>query len=305
MMAGPVAYLNGRYVPEAKLKLPLHDAGFVFGATVTDLCRTFRHEPFRLDEHLQRFRHSCDLARVPQPVPDEQLRTIARKLIRRNAALLAPTQDLALVMLATPGPIGYYAGQPGGAGEAPSTLALNTFPLPFHRYARLFTYGARLTVCSPVRQLPGDVVSPRIKHRSRLHWWIAEREAHEQDPAASALLLDSEHRLTETATSNVIIVKNGRILTPPLRGVLNGISLLATRELCSKLGIRFAERKLSVPDLMSADEVLLSCTSYCLAGVSAVDGYAIAWPGPIYQKLLAAWNDLVGLDVRGQILGER
>jgi branched-subunit amino acid aminotransferase/4-amino-4-deoxychorismate lyase len=304
MTASPLAFLNGQYLPQAELKLPLNDAGFVFGATVTDLCRTFRHQPFRLDEHLQRFRRSCQMARVPQPVPDEDLRGIARELLRHNAALLEPAQDLALVLLATPGAIGYYAGASGGAGEAQPTLAMHTFPLPFERYARFFRQGIRLLVPS-VRQPAPAVVDPRIKHRSRLHWWLAEQEAHAEDPAASALLLDAEGFVTETATSNLLIVRGGTVSTPLPTSVLGGISLQVTRELCTQLGIPFAERNLSLAECQSADEAMLSCTSYCLAGVRSLGGVDLPWPGPVFEKLLAAWSALLGVDVRGQILGER
>jgi len=47
---------------------------------------------------------------------------------------------------------------------------------------------------------------------------------------------------------------------------------------------------------------MLSCTSYCLAAVSHINGQALPWPGPIFEKLLAAWSDSVGLDIRSQIL---
>src|SRR5262249_6928805 len=79
------AYLNGRFVPLAEAALPLHDAGFVFGATVTDLVRTFHGRPFRLADHVERFRSSCDLCRVPQPLPDERLIAVAGELLARNA----------------------------------------------------------------------------------------------------------------------------------------------------------------------------------------------------------------------------
>src|ERR1051325_1591841 len=107
-MSQPLAYLGGRFLPQTEASLPLHDAGFVWGATVTDLCRTFRHRLFRLEDHLRRFRKSCLLAHVPQLVSDDRLAEIANELVERNSRFIGPTQDLALVMFATPGEIGYY-----------------------------------------------------------------------------------------------------------------------------------------------------------------------------------------------------
>ena len=128
------------------MKLAINDAGFVFGATVTDLCRTFRQQLFRLDSHLLRFRQSCELAPHPQPRNDNELAAIAQELVRHNAPLLDADHDLALCMFATPGELGYYLGRPGGAGDVPPTFVMYTYPFPFWRYVHLIREGARLVI---------------------------------------------------------------------------------------------------------------------------------------------------------------
>jgi branched-subunit amino acid aminotransferase/4-amino-4-deoxychorismate lyase len=303
-LSTPLAYVNGRFLPQDEARLPLHDAGFVFGATVSDLCRTFRHRLFRLPDHLHRFRQSCCLAQVPQPLADEELTRVAEQLVAHNAARLHPEQDLALVLLSTPGPIGYYLGEPGGPGDGPPTLILHTFPLPFVRYIRLFEEGARLVIPT-VRHVPAASVDPRIKQRSRLFWWLAEQEAHRADPLASALLLDAEDHVTETAAANFLIVRNGTVLTPPRSTVLNGVSLAVVEELCGELGIPFAEQSLSPDDCYAAEEAMLASTSYCLGGVRSIDGRPLAWPGPVFRKVLDRWGEKVGVDLSRQIFANR
>src|SRR5690242_2512006 len=142
--ASPQAFLNDRLLPQSEANLAWNDAGFVMGATVTDLCRTFRGRLFRLADHLTRFRESCRRAHIPLAHGDDELARTAEQLAAHNAALLPADADLALVMFATPGPIGYYLGEPGGLGDGAPTLGMHTFPLPFARYARLFREGARL-----------------------------------------------------------------------------------------------------------------------------------------------------------------
>ncbi len=300
-MTEPLAYLDGRFLPQGEARLALHDAGFVFGATVTDLARTFAHRLFRLPDHLRRFRHSCALARIPQPLSDEEMTAIAERIVAHNAALLGPGQDLALVLFATPGPVGYYLGQPGGPGDGPPTLGLHTFPLPFARYARLFREGAHLVVPA-TRQIPAASIDPHIKQRSRLHWWLAEQEARQVEQGASALLLDAGGFVTETAFANLLVVRGGTVRTPPRSGVLAGVSLQVVEELCGPLGIPFEERPLRLADCQAADEAMLSCTSFCLAGVSRIQGTPVAFPGPVFERLLRAWSDQVGVDIRTQIL---
>ena len=297
----PLAYLHGRFLPQADAHLTLHDAGFVWGATVTDLCRTFRHRPFRLADHLRRFRQSCELARVPMKATDDELTAVAERLVAHNAATLPPDGDLALVFFSTPGPVGYYLGEPGGPGDGPPTLGVHTFPLPFARYHRLIRDGAVL-VAPSVRHVPAACADPRIKQRSRLHWWIAEQEARRVEPGASALLLDADGFVTETAAANFLIVRGGAVVSPPRDGILNGVSLRVVEELCGELGIPFAEARLTVEDCRTADEAMLAGTSYCLAGVRRVAGADLAGPGPIRRRLLDAWGRRVGVDIERQIL---
>jgi branched-chain amino acid aminotransferase len=292
-MTQPLAYRNGQLIT-GPLAVPVADAGFVFGATVTDLVRTFQRKLFRFDDHLARFRASCEWCWIPLPIDDEELRTAAKRLVDHDTA----SKELALVMLATPGPIGHYAGLPE---SGPPTVMMHTFPLPFGRYRKLFTDGATLVV-PPTRPIPAECIDPRAKMRSRMHWWIAEQQAHDIDPNASALLVDAAGHVTETAAANFLIVKNGTVLTPSRDTVLNGVSLQVVEELCGQLGIPFAERPLTIAECQLADEAMLTCTSYCVAGVRRLDGVELPWPGPVWRRLLAAWSERVGLDIEAQFL---
>jgi branched-chain amino acid aminotransferase len=299
-MAAPLAMFNGRMMPYADAAVPLHDAGFVLGATATDLVRTFRHRLFRLDDHLARFRQSCELCRIPLEAGDGQLRRSAEELIEQNARLIAPGADLGLVMFATPGPVGFYGGLGGGAGDGPPTWGMHTFPLPFDRYRRLFTEGARLVI-PPLRR--SDGIDPRAKQRSRMQWWLAGRLARDVDTAADALLLDADGSVTETASANLVAVRGDELLTPPAGGVLDGVSLKVVCELAGRLGLTVREARLTPRDCATADELLLTCTTWCLAGVSRLDGRPVPWPGPVYRRLLRAYSDYAGTDVERQALG--
>jgi branched-chain amino acid aminotransferase len=302
----PLAYLNGRLVPFHEAALPLHDAGFVSGATVVDNARTFRHALFRWPDHLERFRRDCGICYVPLEATDEQLTATAEELVAHNAKLLPPGGELQLVTFATPGPLGFYVGE---AENGPPTLGMVTYPLPFARYRRFFTEGVTLAVVGrhPVRH--GTILPPTIKHRSRMVWHVADHKAraYTGNPSALAILLDEEE-VTETSLANFLAVIDGVVVSPPRPTVLDGISLRVTQELCGTLDIPFVEAPIPLTlDMPRASEAMLTGTGFCLAGVRELfqwhlDPQQFEWPGPVFRKLLAAWSDLVGVDIERQFV---
>jgi len=299
-MAEPIAFWGNQFVPLADVKLAINDAGFIFGATATDLCRTFRGKLYRLSEHLTRFQRSCEYARIPCRLEPDSLASTATRLVEHNFQLLSAGQELVLVMFATPGEIGYYRGQPGGAGDNIPTLCMHTFPLPFQRYAQHLRDGARLAT---VRSDHASLL-PNAKHRSRLHWWLAEQTAKQTDPRANALVVERDGSVTETASANFLVVYQGAVHGPRRERILPGISLEAVRSLCLELGIDFQETDLRVTDraFLDAEEAILTSTPYCLAPVSRIDDRQLPVWGPVAERLLRAWSEQVGVDIRQQIV---
>src|SRR5262245_35040851 len=101
IMPDPLAYLNGQFVRQATLSIHISDAGYFFGATATDFVRTFRGRLFRLDDHIERFRQSCELCRIPMTTSNADLKAAAERLVESNWR--SSTAELALIMFATPG----------------------------------------------------------------------------------------------------------------------------------------------------------------------------------------------------------
>jgi branched-chain amino acid aminotransferase len=275
-----VAYLNGRFVPSAEMVLPVSDRGVSAGVTVVDNCRTYRYTLFRWPDHLARFRRDCGVCHVPLAAGDDELTTAAADLIRRNAE---PGVELQLVTFATPGP-------PGG----PPTLGMYTYPVPVERYRPFFESGVQLVTAGC--HFTGPFLPPRVKHRSRMVWWLADRAV---PPGAVAVLTadPTGETFTETAIGNVLFVVDGSVVANDPGLVLDGISVRVVRELCGPLGVPVREEPLTRTLLSAATEVLLTGTGFGLAGVSRVDGRDFPWPGPCYRRLLAAWSALVGVTV--------
>jgi branched-chain amino acid aminotransferase len=296
MKLEPVVYLHSRFLPFSHAGLSLHDAGFVHGATATERFRTFGGTLFRLDDHLRRFRRSCELARIPQPRSDAELTQRIGEVIEANRHL---SHELALLMFATPGPVGSLAGE---EGNGPPTLGIYAIPLNLKRYRAFFEIGASV-VFSPVLVSP-EAIDPRIKHRSRLHWWIAEQSF--ALPARNLLYVaEGTNHVRETSVANFLCLKGGCVVSPPRDRILNGIALQVVEELCQDLRIPFAERELTSREVLAdSEECWLTNSTFGLAAISRLEEVPLAWPGPTYQRLLAAYSDRVGVDLRRQILAD-
>ncbi len=117
------------------------------------------------------------------------------------------------------------------------------------------------------------------------------------------MLLDEDGYVAEASTANVLVYREGEgLVSPPPEHILFGVSVHVVQELAAKLGVPFVTRPLSVDQLRSANEVMLTSTSICLLPIVECDGRAIGdgRPGPVYRRLLKAWSEFVGLDVSAQ-----
>jgi branched-chain amino acid aminotransferase len=102
------------------------------------------------------------------------------------------------------------------------------------------------------------------------------------------VLLDREGRIAEAPTANVFAVRGGQLVTPPLDRVLSGITRDSVLALARAEGIPARESHLTPEELVTADEVFLTATSYPVQAVAAVDGRALgAAPGPLTARLRA------------------
>ncbi len=289
----PLAYFNGRYIPGDQAALPVWDRGVVQGATVTEMIRTFQRVPFRLPQHLARLREALDYLGVTIPQTDDDLTEIVRQL---NESRESSHADLGVVIFVTPGAIPMYAGE-FPVSDSP-TVCVHTFPLPFGQWAEKYRLGQALAVPS-IRQIPTDILDPRIKYRSRLHWYLADREARTLDPTSVALLQNASGHLTETNSGNFFVVSGGTIRTARAVDSLPGISQQFVQELARELAIPYEVGDITLASAFQAEEAFVTSTTYCVLPVTRLNRRAIGvgTPGPVTRKLLQRWSDHVGLDI--------
>jgi branched-subunit amino acid aminotransferase/4-amino-4-deoxychorismate lyase len=292
-----IAWLDGDLLSRADLRLPVGDAGFVLGATVTEQLRTFAGRLFLPHLHATRFRDSLAVAGIEPGPSVEAIFKAADAVASHNHAHGPRGSDLGVVIFATPGD---QPSQHEGRRGTPR-VAVHSFPLAFKLWAKAYDEGLSLRSVS-IRQVPEESWPLALKCRSRMHYHLADREADTSERGSRAVLCHADGRVSETSTANIAIVRHAAILAPPPADALRGVSLHYLRQLAEEAGIAWHETSLRESDLAAADEILLTSTPNCLLPATRFNGRPVGSgrPGPLYQALLARWSETVGLDIAAQ-----
>ncbi|GAB4141471.1 MAG: aminotransferase class IV [Planctomycetaceae bacterium] len=298
----PIALISGNVVPADRAGISVADTGFVHGAAVAEMIRTFQHRPFHVSAHLDRLWAGIEALRILAPPSGETLQNAITQVVEHNARLIPAHHDLGIIVFVTAGLNRTYLDPVAATSVPKCTWGVHSFPLPFELWSRKMDEGQQLVV-PPTEAIPVTSLNPQMKWRSRVHWFLADQWVRENHPGAAAVLCDAAGFLTETSTANLMVVKDGQLLTPRKETTLNGISRNTTLELAEQIGIRWDWADLTPEDVLHADEVLVTSTPYCLMPVTTLNGNRIGNTAnrEFFKRLVAAWNDLVGLDIIQQI----
>ena len=298
------AFLNGKYLPLTECNLSVMDVGITNAASVTDFVRTFNHKIFRLEDHVDRFMKAAKNAYLDIPYTKEEICEISEKLIELNAAVY-PECEFGMCFYVTPGVNWAYAGSAMTAADMTPTYVQHVFPEPIYTTKKFYTEGIKM-VTSPVPHLPPQCVSPKGKHRNRLHMWVGDHIVHSMDPDVMAVYMDQFGNLTETSGSNFCIYKDGKVISPKARNILWGYSLQTVKEIAEKLGIPFVEEDIMIYDAVNADEVWVTTTPYCMAPVRTFNGRPIGdGKDTMFHTFLNEWSKLVGKDLWDEVINSQ
>ncbi len=294
-MSDFTAYFNGEWVPEDQVVIRHTDRGFVTGDVVFDVERTFNGKSFRMKEHVDRLYRSLKFVRIDPGLSDDEMLEISEEAISRNEHLRAPGGDFNIRQFVTRGP-GRSTKDAG-----PATVGVTVSPIYFARYAGMYDSGAHAVVAR-TRSYASDALDPKVKHYSRMNFNMADLEATDVDEVAWPILMDTGGNLTEGTGYNFFLVTDGVLRTPGDETLLQGISRGAVFDIARQLGIPSTEEELQPYDLYTADEAFFSSTSFCMLPITVADKREIGdgKPGPVTQQLLAAWSEMVGVDIVDQ-----
>ena len=295
-MADYQAYFNGEWMPEGEVTISPSDRGFTVGDLVFEVERTFNGVPFRLKEHVERLYRSLTYVRMDAGLSAEEMTAITEEAVERAKADHPEVTDFWMRQIVTRGTVDLF--------DPPAPTVLVQVGEQGFWYADLYDTGMH-GVIAKTRAYSPQALDPKIKHYSRMNFVLAHQEAHDVEPGAWPILLDDRGFLAEGNGQNVFVVTDGVIRTPTDYAALQGVSRGMAIDLTRRLDIPLVEEDLQPYDLYTADEAFWTTTSMCVMPMTQVDRRPIAdgKPGPMSQRLLAAWSEAVGIDIVGQAQG--
>ena len=275
-------YLNGEWMPLEQARIPVLDRGFVFGDGVYEVIPSYSGHPFRLREHLLRLQSSLGAVRIENPYTLAHWEDLVREIVAKN-----PAEDQGVYLQVTRGvaprdhafPIGVQA-----------TVFMMSNPLVTPPQA-LRERGVAAITIEDNRWLRCDIKSVSLLANCLL------RQAAVDAGAAEAVLL-REGMLTEGSASNIFVVKNGVIVTPPKTNfILPGITYDVVIELAYANRLPLEIRQVGEAELRDADELWLTSSTKEVLPISSLDGKpvgrgtAAGKPGPVGARMYQLYQD--------------
>lgn len=268
-------FFNDRIVSSATPLLQLQDLGLFRGYAVFDFVRTQQGRPLLLEHYLQRFRHSAEALGLILHLPDLELESIIEILLRKNGF---PESGIRLLLS------GGYSPDMFTPAEPNLIIRIEPYtPAPEHYY----TEGATLVTDEFMREWP------EIKHTNYLN--AIRNLPRVQSAKAVEVLYHWHGEVLECSRSNIFLVKDGKLLTPPANRVLAGITRTGVLALAQTQQIPVEERPVQLAELWQADEVFITATTKRIMPVVKIDHHTLGSGkvGPLSRHLLELWKSEV------------
>jgi len=273
------AYLNGEFLPLADTQVSVMDRGFLFGDGVYEVIPVYGGRLFRLAHHLKRLHNSLNAVRIANPLSIDAWETMLTDLVDRNAG-----GDQAIYLQVTR----------GVADKRDHAFPENITPT-------LFAMSTAMAASVDIDTVTGTSVITlpdirwklcNIKAITLLPNVMLRQQAIDGDCAEAILIKDGF--AIEGAASNLFIVRNGLLITPPNGpALLPGITRDLIIELAANHAIPFREADITEEALFSADEVWLTSSTREISPVTRLDDTVISGgvPGPLWRRMITLYQE--------------
>jgi len=281
---------NGRFIAwdEAKIHVLSHVVSY--GSSVFEGLRCYETQNgpaiFRLREHTRRLLDSARIYRFPVDYTIDQLMDAQVELVRVNGLRSCYVRPIILR--------GY-----GGVGvmpvNNPTEIYLACWAWGKYLGEEALAEGVDVCISSWNRIAPNTLPALAKAGANYMNSQLIRMEAH-HNGYAEGIALDSEGRISEGSGENIFVVRDGKIITPPLgSSVLPGITRDSIVTLAADMGLEIVESVIPRELLYIADEVFFTGTAAEVTPVRSIDRIPVGKGsrGPITEKLQHAFFELV------------
>ncbi|MEL7497040.1 MAG: aminotransferase class IV [Planctomycetota bacterium] len=283
--------INGTNVDPVDASISIFDAGFTMGVSIVERIRTYAGSLPLLDLHFDRLLvglNAIGISSISRELLTQQL----DRFIESISAEHLQKHDMSIAIVISPGCP--WAQNP--------TVIITAEPIDFLKWKSAYKEGIRLRTVA-VREVAESSVAKTIKHRSRMHYFLAKREAEQIEPGSHALLLDEQDGVAESPTGSILAFIDGQWVAPSAEKVLSSVTLRALDE-SGQLTPPLLRRSISLDELKRAQQAYWLNATVGIAPIVGIDGSPVQTTSDLngYQQLLDVWKEIVGLDVRSQAL---
>lgn len=280
-----LVYLNGQFLPPEEAKVSVYDHGFLYGDGIFEGIRVYNGRVFRLTEHLDRLYRGAKAIILKIPHTPQELQEILVETVRRSGLRDA---YIRLVISRGKGDLGL---DPAKCVAGPTVVVIvdkiSLYPTD------IFEDGLKMITVTTRRNL-ATAVNPAIKSLNYLNNILARMEV-SQAGCLEGLMLNHEGYVTEATGDNIFIIRDGRLITPPVRvGILEGVTRQVVMEMAREMCLEVREERFTVYEIYTADECFLTGTAAEIVPVAELDGRLIAdgCPGELTRNFMRRFSVL-------------
>lgn len=271
-------YLNGEFLRVDEAKVSVLDRGFIFGDGIYEVVPVYQGKAFRMAEHLNRLDRSLAALRITPPLDRAGWVDLIEQLLSRT------TLDTCIVYLQVTRGVAKRDHQFPATPVTPTVFGMISAWSPPPAAQR--TQGLTAISIPDERWLHCE-----IKSVSLLGNVLAKQQA--VDANADEVVQFRDGYLTEGSSTNIWVVSGGKLLAPPKNNlILEGIRYGLMGELAEAAGIPFESRRISLQEVESADELMLSSATKEVLAIVTLDGKPVGSgkPGPVFEQLRAGYD---------------
>ena len=264
-MKEPIVYINGIFTRLSEGKVSILDRGFCYGDGLFETIRVNQGKIFLLEQHINRLISSLVKILIELPMTRLELMKAVQETLDRNKFKNAIIR-LAVTRGVTNSNIQIDP-------DIPPTLVINIYPFTPPK-KMVYKKGIRIKLFQERANLINGTTQ-RLKSCNYLSN-ILIKNFSEKNNFTEGVIVDPDFGVTEGTTSNIFLVKNGFLKTPPIsQYVLAGITRQVVLDIAKEHKIPFMEDPITENELINADEVFITNSGIEIVPVTQIDSQYI------------------------------